>query len=318
MISYNKIAKRIKKSDNVFVMGHKAIDFDAFGAALAVNEVCERLKKKCYIILEDSKLEEGIKKSFEYLNDNEIRPKIGKYIDYADKIKENSLLVIVDTYSEKRVQSTKLCSLIDNKIFVDHHLFGSPINSDYFIDAKTSSTCEMLAHMFINKNMRLNKYVATILLTGINIDSNNFSIKTTSKTHEAAAYLYRCGAELNTSNNFSKTRLSDYMRIQKIIFKTKFYKKKYAIVLGNRDTIYERKNLAVISDTLLMFDNVIMSVAIGYIGKKIVGVSARSVSYNVEELMKKFGGGGTKTNAACQIEGKTIKEVYSLIKGELK
>ena len=318
MIDYNKIVKRIKKSENIFVMGHKAIDFDSFGASLAISEMCERLKKKCYIILEDTKLEEGIKKSLEYLEENNNKFKIGKLNEYAEKIKKGSLLIIVDTYSEKRSQSPKLCSLVNNKIIIDHHLFGSPIDENYFINAKVSSTCEILAHMFMQKRMRINKYVATVMLTGIIIDSNSFSVKTTEKTHEAATYLHHCGAELNVANSFSKTRLADYIKIQKIIFKTKFYKKKYAIVVGNRDTIYERKNLAVISDTLLMFDNVNVSLAIGYIGKKIVGISARSVDYDVQLLMEKFGGGGTKTNAACQIENKTLKEVYNLIKGELE
>lgn len=318
MIDYNRIAKRIKKSENIFVMGHRAIDFDSLGSCLAISELCERLKKKCYIILEDAKLEEGIKKSLEYLEENNDKFKIGKLNDYSEKIKKGSLLIIVDTYSDKRTQSPKLCNLMDNKIYIDHHLFGDPLNENYFISTKVSSNCEILAHMFMKKKLRINKYTATIMLTGIDIDSNSFSVKTTEKTHEAAAYLQHCGGELNVANGFSKTKLADYIKIQKIIFKTKFYRKKYAIVVGNRDAIYERKNLAIISDTLLMFDNVNVSIAIGYLGKRLVGVSARSTEYDVEELMKKFGGGGSKNNAACQIENKTLKAVYTLIKGELK
>lgn len=318
MIDYGKIIKKLKKSENIFVMGHKAIDFDSFGSCLAISELAERLDKKCYIIIEDAKLEEGIKKSLEYLKDNNDKFKIGKLNDYLEKIKTNSLLVIVDTYSEKRSQAPKLCNLINNKIYIDHHLFGEPLNNNYFIDAKVSSNCEILAHLFMKKRMRINKYTATVMLTGLDIDSNSFSIKTNEKTHEAAMYLHHCGAELNVANSFSKTRLADYIKIQKIIFKTKFYKKKYAIVVGNRDTIYERKVLATISDTLLLFDNVDVSFAIGYLGKRLVGVSARSSSANVEEIMQKFGGGGSKNNAACQIENKTLKEVYKLIRGELK
>ncbi|HOP65612.1 MAG TPA: DHH family phosphoesterase [Bacilli bacterium] len=318
MINYNKIIKRIKKSENVFVMGHKAIDFDAFGACLAISELCERLNKKCYIIIEDPKLEEGTKKGLEYINENNNKFNIGKYSDYKDKIKKDTLLIIVDTYSSKRAQSSKLVNLTSNIIYIDHHLFGEPVNDNYFIDSKVSSTCEILTNLFIEKKMRINKYTATVMLTGINIDSNNFSVKTNEKTHKAAAYLHHCGADLSTANNFSKTKLVDYIKIQKIIFKTKFYKKKFAIVVGNQESIYERKNLAIISDTLLLFDGVVASFAIGYIGKKIAGISARGNDYNVQKIMKKFGGGGSKTNAACQIENITLKEAYEMIKGELK
>ena len=50
MIDYGKIIKKLKKSENIFVMGHKAIDFDSFGSCLAISELAERLDKKCYII----------------------------------------------------------------------------------------------------------------------------------------------------------------------------------------------------------------------------------------------------------------------------
>lgn len=316
MINYEKIVRRIKKSDNIFVMGHKNIDFDSLGTALAVCDLCDKFDKKSFLIIDDNKFDGGIKKALEYIKTN-YKVKIGKTSEYRDKIKKKSLLIIVDTYSEKRSQSPKLYNEVPECIFIDHHLFGSPINENYFIDSKVSSTCEVMTQLFLRRRSKINKYVATVLLAGINIDSNNFSIKTSAKTHEACAYLLKCGAELHVATDFSRTKLEDYIKIQKAVFKTEFYKRKYAIVFGDKDIIYERKELATISDTLLLFSNVEASFAIGYIDKNLIGISARSIEQNVEMIMAKFGGGGHKNNAACQIEDKTFKEIEKMIKGEL-
>lgn len=316
MVNYERIVRRIKKSDNIFVMGHKNIDLDSLGTCLAVYDLCDEYKKKSFIVIDDVKFDNGIKKALEFIKLN-CRVKIGKSSEFKDKIKKNSLLIIVDTYSEKRSQAPKLYNIIPNSLFIDHHLFGIPINEDYFIDSKVSSTCEIMTHLFLRRKMKINKYVATVMLAGIDIDTNNFSIKTGHKTHEACAFLIKCGAGVNTANGFSRTKLEDYIKIQKIVFKTEFYKKKYAIVFGNKDTIYERKELAMISDTLTLFNNVEASFAIGYIDKNIIGISARSLEKDVEIIMAKFGGGGHKNNAACQIENKTFKEVEKMIKGEL-
>ncbi len=318
MVNYEKIIKRIKKSTNVIVMGHKAIDFDSLGSCLAISELCDRLKKKCYIVLEDAKLEEGIKKGISYIEENNLKCRLVKYTEAKEKVKKETLLIIVDTYSDKRSQAPRLCNLVTNIIYIDHHLFGKPVDENYFINAKVSSACEILIQLFIKKRMRINKYTATIMLCGLKIDSNSFAIKTTEKTHECAAYLHHCGADLPISNSFTKTKLSEYIKIQKIIFKTEFYRKKYAIVVGSREEVYERKNLATIADTLMLFSNCEASFTIGYLGKKLVGVSARSNTLDVEAIMQKFGGGGSKTNAACEISGKTIKEVKQMLKGELK
>lgn len=315
MESYDKLIKRIRKSSNVFVMAHKNIDLDGLGASLAINELCNFLKKKCYIIIEDMKFDGSVKRGLDYIEEN-YKCNIGKIGEFKDKI-DNSLLVLVDTYSDKRSQSPKLCTMIKNILYVDHHLFGDPLNDDFWINSKVSSTCEMLTEIFSKKKIKINKYAATIMLSGIDVDTNNYSIKTTYKTHEAVAFLLKKNADLNVAINFTRTKIEEYIKIQKIVFKTEFYKKKYAIVIGGKDEIYERKSLAVISDTLLMFNNVDASFAIGFIDKGLIGVSARSMEKDVEKIMTKFGGGGHKNNAACQIEGKDLEKIKKQIKEEL-
>ncbi len=316
MVNYEKMIRRIKKSENIFIMGHKNIDFDSLGACLAVNNICEYFNKKSYIVLEDSKFDGGIKKALKYIDEN-LKVNIGKFADLKSRVNKNSLMVIVDTFNESRSQSPKFCLMFENVIFIDHHLFGKAINENYYIDSKVSSVCEMLAYLFEKRRMKLNKYIATIMLAGIDIDSNNYSMKTTYRTHNAVSFLLKSGAELMVSTDFTRTKIEDYIKIQKIIFKTEFYKKKYAIVLCEKDVIYERKSLAIISDNLLMFSNVEASFAIGFLDKDLIGISARSVEMDVAQIMQDLGGGGSKNNAACQIEGTNLKEIEKLVKEKL-
>lgn len=321
MINYDKLNRKLRKASNVFIMGHKNLDMDALGASVGMKHYCDKLKKRSFVIIEDKKFEESVGKALNYIKEN-IKINIGKLKDFENKINENSLLVIVDTYSEKRVQAPKAIEKFKNIIIIDHHLFGKPLTDDYFIDSKISSTCEIVGNLFKRRRATINKHIATILYDGIMIDSNNFTVKTTHKTLEIAAYLLKNGVNNKVIQSFHKTNMEEYTKIQKIIFKTEFYKKQYAIVVCRGDVIYDIPDLAKISDTLLMFDKIEEAYTIGYVAKGIIGVSARSHTNNVSIVMKKLGGGGHKTHAACQIDvsddKRTLKDIKKLIKGELK
>lgn len=321
MINYEKLNRKLKKASNIFIMGHKNLDIDAIGASVGMKHYCDKIRKKSYIIIHDTKFEDSIGKALKYIKEN-ININIGKFKDFEDKLNENSLLVIVDTYSEKRVQAPRSVGKFNNIIIVDHHLFGKPLTDNYFIDSKISSTCEIVTNLFKRKRLKINKHVATVLYDGIMVDSNNFTVKTTHKTLDTASYLLKNGANNKVIQDFHKTNIKSFTKIQKIIFKTEFYKKKYAFVLCEEDVIYEIPDLAKISDTLLMFDKIEEAFTIGYIKKNVIGVSARSHSTNISKIMKKLGGGGHKTHAASQIEItddlKTLEDVKKVIKGELK
>ncbi len=311
------ILKKIKKSKNIFIMGHKNIDLDALGACVSISSICKKNRRKSYIILQDSKYDESIKKAIEYLKEKSNFIFL-KYKEAIELVNSESLCIIVDTYSERRCQSFKLFNKIKNRLIIDHHLFGKPINNDYIIDTKVSSTCELILKIFKNKKIKFDKYTATVMLAGIIIDTNNYSIKTTPNTFDSAKLLLKLGAENTIAHGFNKVNMEEYQKIQKVIFKTEFYKKKYAFVKCDSKKIYDREDLAKICDTLLMFENVEVAFAIGFVNKDEVGCSARSVKENVADIMSKFDGGGHKFNAACQLKSITQNELVKKIKEVLK
>lgn len=310
--NFDNIIKKIKKSKNVFIVGHKNLDLDALGASIGVGALCKTYKKEFYIVIDDSKNDESIDKALNYFCNNNLTYKIGKYKDFSEKICDESLLVIVDTYSEKRIQNTKLLT-INNKLIIDHHLFGKPLNETYYIDANMSSACEILATILKKKKININKYVATVILSGILIDTNSYSIKTAKNTFDMASYLILNKADNSIAHSFNKTKLSEYKQIQEIIFKTEFHNKTIAINVINKDKIISKSDLAKIADTLIQFESVEACFVIGFIGKNKIGMSARSVKINVGKIMTDFNGGGRKSSAATEIEGEDL----NLIKRQL-
>ena len=55
----------IKKSSNVFIVGHNEPDFDAIGSAIGLQVYAKNIGKKAYIVVEDTDLEPGVKKIIE-------------------------------------------------------------------------------------------------------------------------------------------------------------------------------------------------------------------------------------------------------------
>lgn len=73
--------------------------------------------------------------------------------------------------------------------------------------------------------------------------------------------------------------------------------------------------IAQAADALLSMNNVIASFVISKRQDGKISISARSLGdVNVQIIMESLGGGGHLTNAATQIEGKTIDEVEQLLK----
>ena len=66
---FKTINRMIKKSESVFIVGHKDLDLDAIGSAIGIYELAVHLKKKAYIILNDKKHEAGVRRVLELVKE---------------------------------------------------------------------------------------------------------------------------------------------------------------------------------------------------------------------------------------------------------
>lgn len=181
-----------------------------------------------------------------------------------------------------------------------------------------SSTSELIAELFeyqSNEMDAINKIEATAMLAGIIVDTRNFSLRTGSRTFDAASYLQSNGADTVLIQKSLKEDLDTYLLRSHLLQTMEFVNGNLAIVHGEDEKIYDTVVAAQTADTMLSMEAVDASFVVTKRQDGRVGISARSLGqYNVQTIMEKLGGGGHLSNAATQIENTTVHEVVERLK----
>ncbi len=316
-----KIKKIVNKSKNIFIMGHKNLDLDAIGSCIGMYSILKKQKKNCYIIVDDKELEMGVHKILTEVENVYNFIKTSEIPIYSHKKNKKNLLIIVDTNKKDLVNSKKALEYFDNILIIDHHSLGKKsINKGLrIIDEDISSACEMVVKIGTEVfNHEFSAYVSTLLLAGITLDTNNFTLKTNSETFYTAYYLTAYGANPKKVQYLMKQDINMYSEQQKLLTNIEV-NGNIAITKGTRFLIYRREELARTADTLLFFNNIEVSFVIGRISKTEIGISARSLgNVNISKVLEKLNGGGDAYNGAAVIKSKKISEVYTLVKKAIK
>ena len=194
------------------------------------------------------------------------------------------------------------------------------IKDAYIIqDENSSSTCEMITNLVEAYDVEIDPYFATILLSGIVLDTNNFVLNTSKETFYSAYYLTSLGASAKKVQYLLKQDIEEYIEREKLLSKLEVINDKVAFTKAGAKTIYRREELAKLADTLLFFNNIEASFVIGKIDKNTVGVSARSLgNYNIVKILECLGGGGDENAGAVVFKKKTITQVEKMLKTEIK
>ena len=316
-----KLNKALYGSKNIFLMAHKDLDLDALGSQVGISMILKRKKKKCYIIIDDKKHEMGVEKvlrelegCIEVINSEDIDR-------YLNPRKNKNLLIILDTNKSDLVQSKTVLNKIEKKLIIDHHDMGKSTikNAEKIIDEKASSTCEMITNLIEYYDVDIESYYATILLSGIVLDTNNYTLNTTADTYYASYYLASLGASAKKVQYLLKQDIEEYTERQKLLSAIETIDGKIALTKASSNTQYRREDLAKVADTLLFFNNIEVSFVIGKIGKDKIGISARSLgNYDINKIMSKIGGGGDMNSGAAVFEDSTISKVEQELKKLLK
>lgn len=319
-----KIFKDIKniilKYDNIVLTGHKDPDLDSLGSCLGLFEIVSNMDKNAYLFLNNSLNEynSNIVNSLDLLSKHKKKISILNE-DKLNKLDGKTLVIILDVNIKERLEYPKLIEEYDY-IVLDHHIKNKNYlkNSLYMYDnSNLSSVCELITYFTSYNNVNLNDIISTILLSGIEIDTNGFNLKTTSNTYRAAAILMDMGADTILKQELLKESKDEYIKRANSIRNSFMVTENIAMCIITAQTT--QMDLAVISEELLTFEHVEASFTIGKIDKNTVGVSARSLgNIDVLSIIKKLGGGGHKSNAATQIKDITInalkKELTDLLK----
>lgn len=315
------LQKALKKSKTVFLMAHKDLDLDALGSCIGMYMILSKQKKDCYIIIDDETHELGVSKVLIELDGCINIIKSNEINKFMNKKKTKNLLMILDTNKKELVQSPSTVDMFKNIVVIDHHELGETSLKDCLMinDTEVSSTCEMITELIEYYDVEIEPYYATILLSGIVLDTNNYTLKTNPETFYSSYYLTSLGASAKKVQYLLKQDINDYTERQKLMSHIETINDKIAFTKATPYTIYRREDLAKVADTLLFFNNIEASFVIGKIGKDVVGISARSLgNYDITKILTKLGGGGSTTNGAARFEKTTISKVEKLLKQAIK
>lgn len=314
----------IQSADSIYIMGHLNADFDAIGACLGLYSITKQMEKKCKIIYDDKLVELKARRAFrESFEKEEIEEMIIKPNKALEEIDSNSLLFLVDVSNADIAMSSKIVDACERIAIIDHHRPGEKLLSQIFSyqESAASSTCEMISEIirYSENKIRVTPEVATYMLTGILLDTNNYKNRTGSRTYEASMILKEYGADNNQATEFLKEEYEEYQLKTKIMANSETPYYGVVICCAGEEDIIERSMLAMVGQEILNVKEVKACFVIGKISNTSVGISARSDgTVNVQKIMESLNGGGHFSSAASQIEDANIEEAKKMLYSKLE
>lgn len=310
----------IKQSDNVLIMGHKQSDFDSFGASIAMYAMCKAYEKKVSIIINYDSLEEKTKVIATSLRDDErYRGVFVSPLRAQELCQANTLLVIVDNHKPSLAIDYNILDLVKNKVVIDHHRRGEefielPLLT--YLEPAASSTVELIVELFEYQKEKISvtEREATIMYTGMLIDTNYFRTRVGTRTFQAAAKLKELQANVSEAYKYLEDDYDTTLTKLSITQTAYRYGNDILIAFGRSDKIYSRTLLAKAGNELLGISGVKAVFIVGKTGKEEVSISARSTrDINVQLIMEKLGGGGHFSMAACQLRTEEVTRAINLL-----
>ena len=306
------LSDHIKRSDRVFIMGHKNSDLDSVGAAVGMwAAVTKGLQHKASIVIDRTRSVAGsLIGMFDHNAEYEhlfVSPQ-----EALEQCTARSLLIVVDTHSTNFVESPEVLKAIPRVVVIDHHRMMVTHIQDsviFYHEPYASSASEMVGELVQYMNASaLNRREATALLAGIMLDTKNFVLKTGVRTFEASAYLKRRGADTVEVKKLFANSLDTYKERSQLVAGAEVYKG-CAIACSNWEFPSIRIAAAQAADELLSIQNVRASFVIFRSGNEI-GISARSLGeVNVQILLEEFGGGGHLNMAGAQVKNSSTNDM---------
>ena len=314
----DSVLSSIKNSSNVIIMGHTAMDMDALGACLGMRAICEYCNKSSHIVYDPKLLERKTKFALTGAFSREELARITiSPSDSVDKVRSNTLVIVCDVHRPSLTMAPKLLEKATKVMVIDHHrraeeFIESPVFS--YVEPSASSTCELVTELIryssANPRIEISPTYATIMLSGIFLDTTYFKSKNTGiRTFEASMVLKEYGADNSVADDYLKDEFEEYSLVTKIIstLKTPHYGVVYCV--AEESELIEISTLAKVANQCMQMKGVNAAFVIGNTDEKETRISARSDgTINVQMLAEKMFGGGHFTMAGVSFKNGTIKK----------
>lgn len=299
---YKQIYKKIKKANKIVIARHIGPDPDALGSSLGLKELIKTKypNKEVYVVGSPAK-------KFDYLG------KIDKY----DETMNDALLIVTDTPDAPRVDIPDI-KVFKEIIKIDHHPFVMKYANIEWIDEKASSACEMIISLAFNTKFEITKEAAFKLYTGLIADTERFLFNNSSyKTFNIVSKLLE-KTNIDITKIYSKLYARDYKEIKLLGYlyqNIKITENKVGYIVITDEILEEYKVDAPTPGNMINnfnhINELLVWTTLTY-DKDIecYRVSIRSRGPIINEVAKKYGGGGHALASGTRIKDPAIIERF--------
>lgn len=306
----------LETSGDVFIMGHRNSDMDCIGAALGIMTCANHVGTHAYIVLDrvNSTIEDAIKT----LEESGAGSLIISPEQAAEMMKEDAVLVVVDTQRASNTVAPQLLSRTEHIVLIDHHRR----NADYidnatlhYLETRASSASEMVTEVmqYFADSVKPSAFTCSALLAGITVDTKQFAFNVGSRTFDAAGYLRRNGADLSSVKQMFQNDYQSYVRCANVVEQAKIRSSGIAISVVPKNAPDAQLVAAQAADELLGIRGINAAFVLAETDEQ-VAISGRSYGQiNVQVILERLGGGGHLTMAGAQLKGATVEEAIATL-----
>ena len=305
------IEELIKHSENVFIMGHKNSDLDALGSSVGLYETALHLGVDAKIVIDEKNT--MAKPLLEHYKNKYNAHTFITPAKALAELTDDTLVIVTDVMRPGFADAPEVVSNAKRIVVIDHHRLSVDHIDDsliFYHEPNASSASEMVTELlrYMPSKPLISKTAAESLLSGIYLDTKNFTLKTGVRTFEAAAYLKDHGADTITVRKLFAATADENAIVSRIVNSAEIIGNFAFAATDNREPSI-RLAAAKAADDLLNIEDVDASFVLFLAGDREVSISARSYGrINVQIIMEKIGGGGHHTMAAAQLKNITLDE----------
>ena len=327
------IEEKIAEASNVLIMGHKNPDFDSIGSTVGmfsfvneiINERFEGKEKPGVKIVMDKECD-TFRVCKKHLSKLDIYEKAFISKDAAqDLVSDDTVLIITDVNNKYIFEAPELATTVNEIALIDHHRLANELNFTPFlqyVETTKSSASEIVSEIYQQSRFsdKMGKEEAELLMSGIMLDTNNFTRNAGSQTFAISHYLYGRGAHTEVVREFFNEDLEEVLLTSMFESKTEIYRDAVAIscMVSDRENPSGDRILASkVANNLLTVKGVEASFALIRI-KDDIAISGRSKGrVNVQLILERLKGGGHFDMAGAQMRGVSVSEAREQLCGAI-
>jgi len=301
----------LKKEDSFLITGHVNPDGDSIASQLALRRALHAIGKECRIVSSDPV------------------PRVYRFLPGADEIlhrRRHSLLpyravILLDcgNIARSSVSLARKSSL--PLVNIDHHVSNSLFGDLNWVDARASSTCEIIYDVARRLGADFDRDLAVNLYTGILTDTGSFRYSsTTPRSMAIASKLLRHGVDPHdiAERVYESAEYSSLRLLGKVLARMgRSPDGQVSWVTFTHSELLSLSNMAETEEFVnyaRSLDSARIAIGFKEVAPGQVRISLRSKgALNVAELAALHGGGGHRNAAGCTVAGKLSSVVRKVV-----